>query len=326
MTDPNASQGDCPPRRRDPAPGSGRGSDGRGRRGAQGDGLCHGGRAAGGGRSLYRPGADGHLCPAGLIQGAQRQFDGHARHPGRHPTRTRGPGRRPGPADHRGGDPDGPGRPLADAGRGAAPGVRRQLYLDPGADRLQGGYRARHCARPGAEAARRPFRKGGVFPRPAESGTAGAGDLPPDLDGGSSHHGDAHRAGALVAAVAGPAGRGGRCHRRHLAAGPARTGCLYRRAHPPGAAVAHPARSGLDRTTAAGRPGHRADELHRVDRGGARLRRPDGPAAQCQPGVAGDRGGQSRWRAVRRHAGRGRHLPDGGGARGRRAHADGHRW
>ena len=64
---------------------------------AQGDGLCDGGRAAGGCRPLYRLRADGHLCPARFLAGAQCQFDDHAGHPGRNPARAGGARWRPGP-------------------------------------------------------------------------------------------------------------------------------------------------------------------------------------------------------------------------------------
>ena len=74
---------------------------------------------------------------------------------------------------------------------------------------------------------------------------------------------------------------------------------------------------------AAGRARHRADELHRDDRGGSRLRRPRRSAHQRQPRAGRHRRGQSRRRAVRRHAGGRRHLADGGRPRRGRAVAEG---
>jgi hypothetical protein len=80
---------------------------------------------------------------------------------------------------------------------------------------------------------------------------------------------------------------------------------------------------GAGRATGARGAGHRADELHRIDRRRARLHGRRRPPGQCQPGTGRHGGGQPRRRAAGRHAGRRRHLADGGGARGRRLFAEG---
>ena len=68
---------------------------------------------------------------------------------------------------------------------------------------------------------------------------------------------------------------------------------------------------------------HRADELHRDDRGRPRLRAAGRSADRRQPRTGRHRRGQPRRRAVRRDAGGRRHVADGGGALGRRAIAEG---
>ncbi len=71
---------------------------------------------------------------------------------------------------------------------------------------------------------------------------------------------------------------------------------------------------GADRRPGPWRPGHRADELHRVDRGRPRVREALGPADQRQPRTGRHRRGQHRRRAAGCDAGRRRHLAVGGGA------------
>ena len=73
---------------------------------------------------------------------------------------------------------------LSDPGRRAAPGFRRQLHLDAGADRLQGGYRPGHRARPGTEAARHPYHQGGLLSRSPEHRAAPARNLADHAGGG----------------------------------------------------------------------------------------------------------------------------------------------
>ena len=73
----------------------------------------------------------------------------------------------------------------------------------------------------------------------------------------------------------------------------------------------------------ASRAGHCAHELHRVDRGGPCLRAAGRTKARRQPGVARPGSRQPGRRALRRHAGRRRHVADGGQRAGGRAHARG---
>ncbi|MCK7501509.1 MAG: SulP family inorganic anion transporter [Comamonadaceae bacterium] len=70
---------------------------------------------------------------------------------------------------HGHGHADRAGRRDADAGAAAAPGLRRQLHLHAGADRLQGRHRPGDRARPGAEAARHPHHQAGLLPRRARA-------------------------------------------------------------------------------------------------------------------------------------------------------------
>ena len=81
----------------------------------------------------------------------------------------------------------------------------------------------------------------------------------------------ADRHGATVAAFSGAAGRRRRRHRRGVVLRPAGTGSLDGRPDPAGIPVTHDAGSCADRAVGAGRARHRADELHRNDRGGSRL-------------------------------------------------------
>ena len=116
-----------------------------------------------------------------------------------------------------------------------------------------------------------------------------------------------------MAAFAGAAGGGGRRHRRVVAARPAGARGRHRRSDPAGRAGTDAARPGADRRPGARRFGHRADELHRDDRGRPRVRHVFGSADQRQPRTGRHRRGQHRRRAARRHAGRRRHLAIGGG-------------
>ena len=100
-------------------------------------------------------------------------------------------------------------------------------------------------------------------------------------------------------------------------------GGLDGRPDPARLSVAHAAGSVAGRTTGAGRAGHRADELHRNDCGGARLCPAERSAHQRQPRAGRHRAGQYRRRAARRDAGRRRHLADRRGARRGRAVAEG---
>ena len=67
---------------------------------AQGHGLRHRGRPAGGGGAVHRAGADADLCAAWQFARAQRQLDHDARDPGRHAARAGRARRRPGETDH----------------------------------------------------------------------------------------------------------------------------------------------------------------------------------------------------------------------------------
>ena len=74
---------------------------------------------------------------------------------------------------------------------------------------------------------------------------------------------------------------------------------------------------------AAGGGGDRADELHRDDRSGARVRRSRRSAGRCQPRAGRGRREQSRRSDVGRDAVGRRNVADSGRPRGGRAHAEG---
>ena len=123
----------------------------------------------------------------GDLAAAQREHHHHAGDPHRDPARPGRARRRSGGAADRLRDPRRPGRDHADPGLGAAPGGGRQLHLGAGADRLQGGDRAGHRPRPGAEAARHPLRQGRLPAEPARAHPPPAGDLARDPGGRRRH-------------------------------------------------------------------------------------------------------------------------------------------
>ena len=165
--------------------------------------------------------------------------------------------------------------------------------------------------------------KQGFFADVLERRAARSRHVAAHAGGGRGDVRGADRHGAAVAAFSGAAGRRGRRHRRVVVLRPAGAGRLDGRPDSAGIPVAHAAGSGADRAIGAGRARHRADELHRNDRGGPRLCPPGRSADQCQPRAGRHRRRQSRRRAVRRDAGGRRHVADGGGARRGRAVAEG---
>ncbi len=162
------------------------------------------------------------------------------------------------------------------AGGRAAPetGVRRELHLDAGADRLQGGDRPRHRAGPGAEAARHPYHEAGILRRCPQRRATLARHLADHAGGRSGHVRGADRNGAVVAAFAGAVGRRRRRHRCVVVLRPQRGGRLDGRPDSARLPVADAAGPGAGRTARAGRARDRAHELHRDDRRGSRVRPP----------------------------------------------------
>ena len=104
------------------------------------------------------------------------------------------------------------------------------------------------------------------------------------------------------------------------------TGRLDGRPDSAGLPVADAAGSRAGRAAAAGCARHRADELHRDDRGRARLRQAGRSADRCQPRTGRHRRREPGRRAVRRDAGRRRHVADRGGALGGRDDRRRRRW
>ena len=150
--------------------------------------------------------------------------------------------------------------------------LRRQLHIDAGADRIQGRHRVGDRARPGAQAAGHPHHQARLLLRCRQRRQPPPRNLDDHADGRPRDLRGADRDGTAVAALAGPAGRGGGRHRRGVVPRAGEDGRLDRRADPAGLPVADTARSCAGRTAAAGCTRNRLDELHRVDRGRARLR------------------------------------------------------
>ena len=204
----------------------------------------------------------------------------------------------------------------------AAARLRRQLHLRARARRLQGGHRARDRARPGAQAAGRALRQARVGPRRGLARPPSAGDL--DADAGRRLR-DAR--GRRRPRAPGPAAARRRCWRSEAASRrPTTSGCRRRASRSSGTSRAACPRSSARSLSLAGGAlargrGDRAHELHRDDRGRARVRRARRAAARPEPGARRDRRVQPAGRPVRRHARRGRHVADGGEPEGRSAHA-----
>ena len=125
----------------------------------------------------------------------------------------------------------------------AAAGLRGQLHLDAGPDRLQGGHRSGDRARPGAETAGHPHRQAGFLSRCPERRAAPARHLAADAGSGRRDLRGADRHGAAVAAFAGAAGGGRRRHRRVVVPRPAGRRRVDGRPDSAGLSVAHAAGS-----------------------------------------------------------------------------------
>ena len=96
------------------------------------------------------------------------------------------------------------------AGFAPAVGLRRQLHFRTGADRLQGGDRARHRAGPDPQAARRPFPKGAFVHNLFATVQAIPHTSLPTLIVGNRHDRPVGRDRAFSPAGAGAADSGGR--------------------------------------------------------------------------------------------------------------------
>ena len=128
-----------------------RGADHRRGNYSQGDGIRHDGRAAGAGRPLYRPGADGDIRGAWDLARAQRQHDHNAGDPDRRSVGAGRAQRRPRSPAEGLSDADAAGGSRTFAGVPAAPRIRSELYLRAGACRFQSWHRASHCSGPDSE-------------------------------------------------------------------------------------------------------------------------------------------------------------------------------
>ena len=117
-------------------------------------------------------------------------------------------------AHHGNGDADRAGRRDAGIGTVDEAGLCCELHFRAGTDRFQGGDRPRDRSRPGAQAPRHPHRQAGVLRRHPERRPARSRHVAADARGRGGDVRDTHRHGAAVAALAGPAGRGRRRHRR----------------------------------------------------------------------------------------------------------------
>ena len=232
-------------------------------------------------------------------------------------------GRRPRPADHGDGDAHGPDGRAPDRRFGASTGVRRELHLGAGPDRLQGRDRAGHRARSGAEAPRHPYHQGGLLPRRPEPRAASSGCLHRHARHRGRGPGPAADHGADLATFARAASGGGRRHRRVLARRPRRSRRRDGGPHSPGAALDHAAGPRSGHAAIARGDRHRPDELYRDDRRGPRVRSSVRAADQSRPGASGHGRRQPGGRVLRRDAGRRRNVADGGRPCSRRADAEG---
>ena len=208
---------------------------------SQGDGLRVGGRPAGCGRLVYRFHPDGDLRAARHLARAQRQLDHDHRDPRRHAAGTGGAGRRSGAPRDGYGDADLAGRRRAGRGAAIETRLRRQLHIDAGAYRLQGRHRVGDRARPGAQAAGHSHHQARLLLRCRQRRQPHARNLDDHADGRPRDLRGADRDGTAVAALAGPAGRGGGRHRRGLVPRAGEDGRLDRRPDPAGLPVADPA-------------------------------------------------------------------------------------
>ena len=251
---------------------------GRRRRPAQGHGLRHSGRPAGGCRPLHRLRSLGRLWPAGLVPRPQREFDHDAGHPDGRRTRHCVV-------------PDGDPAKLLTAtatltalvgalllaGQAAAARLRRQLHLRAGADGLQGRDRARDPAGPGARSSSGcTSRSSPSSPTCSSLVPSPPRDLPADAGRRGGHAGRVlvgmerlkpHSPAPLVVVGGG--------HRRLVAASVWAHGGSRPSGHiPQGLPSLILPDPTLVQALLAGRHRHRADELHRDDRRGPRLRAP----------------------------------------------------
>ena len=217
---------------------------------------------------------------------------------------------------------------LLATGRPAAARLPGQLHLRAGAHWLQGRHWPGHRAGSAAKAPGRAFHQGHVRREPAVADRQPAADVGRDADGGRVDHRPADRRGTFRAAATGALDRRGCRHRRH---GVSRAR-LRRRGNGgrDSPRVAAPAAAGPCHggATVARCPGHCAHELH--GDGGCRTRLCSkwGTPAARQSRVAGDGGRDGCRRVLRRHACRGRDLPDRCQPAGRRvqpAGGPGHR-
>ena len=129
------------------------------------------------------------------------------------------------------------------AGRGAAieARFRRQFHFDAGADGLQGRHRVGDRARPAAQAAGHSHHQAWLLLRCRQRRQPHARNLDDHADGRPCDLRGADCDGTAVAALTGPAGRGGGRHRRGLVPRAGENGRLDRRPNPAGVPVADPA-------------------------------------------------------------------------------------
>ena len=212
------------------------------------------------------------------------------------------------------------------AGKAAATGFRRELHFRAGADRLQGRHWPRDRAGPASEAARHPHHEAEFLCRPAQHRPPRSRDVAADTGRGRRDIRDTGRHGAAVAAFSGAAGGRRWRHRRVVVLRIDGARRLDGRPHPAGISFAYAAGPRAGPATVARRARDRADELHRNDRRGPRLRASARSSDRRESRAGRNRRCQPRRSAVRRHAGRRRHFANGGRALRGRADRRRHRW